>query len=428
MAAGITQPGGAGTTIQMEDNTNADADLDVGLGVDLYTLEDIVLKGLASGDAIDLGTNPADKAWRLRASLQNGDNVGSQPTTLRGKNCTVCFDATKTYSVSTVGASNRRTEFGDKITSPNGKPGGKNGIKFIMAATSTWRGQIFIYGSLIATTVGNINLIPGINAGEIINAILQAPGTFAIGQSTTGNLSLVYNLDIVCTSASPANVIANWGADQAERVTVECSTPQRFISTGAVLRIRDLVLIGAPTITDLLHSSTSDWDLIEPVYSGAALQIQTASAGRYVNEWWRWLPILISASSGASKIANVPVRLLDLDGVDLLGSGASAIQYTDSQGLIAYNPVDPTLTIFDNVIKARRFVGGASAAWEGRGPFTARFNLDGAILPGYLGTQFQFDFPRRIYGAAQEQLSPVLDVVRLQPRGGVREEWRSNLA
>lgn len=425
MADGVSQPGGAGTTISIQNDTHADADLD-GIN-DVYSFNDIVLKGLASGDAIDTGCNTADRTIRLRASLQNGDGVGTAATTLKDSNVSVIFDNTKALACSTVGSASRTFEFGEQILGPNGKPSGRNGVKIVAGASMTLRGIMKFFGCTLRSTTGSLNLIPGSQGlgGLIYNCIFFCQTTFAIGQDSTGRFLNIYNLDLVCNAASPSFVISNWGADQAERVTVACASPARFVSTGARLRVKDMVFIGSPTEADVNSTGVQDWDFIEPIWSGNIKQVFGFVAGTYLNEWWRWLPIVIAAESSPAKLQNIPIKVLDKDGADLTG-----VLYTDSEGLVTYNLVDATLGIFDDVLKARRF-SGTAAAWEERGPFTVRVNLDGVVRTDYLGTQYQFNFPRRTQTGG-DQFAPIFDVIRLVPVGGVsssgREENRPSYA
>src|SRR5258706_10597711 len=134
MAAGITQPGGAGTGIIMEDSSHADAG-----GDGYYDPIDIATKFPA--DFVDAAF-PWYKVFRCKVPLTNGDGVGTAITKFRVKDCIVVFDSAKSYSVSAVGVSNRTTELGVK----QGTNGASNpGYLYFTGIGITIRGILNIY-------------------------------------------------------------------------------------------------------------------------------------------------------------------------------------------------------------------------------------------------------------------------------------------
>lgn len=404
MADGIFQTG-AGATITLQNDTHADADLD-GIN-DVYSAEDIDLKGLASGDCIDHNTN--HRSYRFKATIQNGDGTGTAATTFKESNVVINFDNTKTYLVSATGAANRRTEFGALVQGAAGKPSGKDGVQMLMGAACTLRGQILLYNSYLKTSAGNINIIPGSAGlvGEIINCIMQSAGSFAIGQDTTGNLQRIFNLDLTSFASNVSGAVTNWGADFAERVTVATNTANNFIRTGARIRIKDLVLIGTLqglTPADLSNTGVNEWDIVNPIWSGNANQYGVVNAN--VNEWFGYGIQVVNRDTG-DPVANVPVKVTDVFGSVVVNA------ITDSNGHISFGTVGD---VTENALKVRRRTN--AALFNYFYPFTVQVNQTGAINSGFSNTNYKKDWPfTDLPSGFGQQFYPVYDIVPLLPIG-----------
>lgn len=414
MADGISQPGGAGTTIFFESDAHADADLDGVL--DKYHPQDIVVKALASGDAINLGTNIP--SYKFRASVQNGDGVGTATTTFELTNVRVMFDATKTYLVNATGRANRWTKFGTKVQGAAGKPSGKNGVVLDVSANTSITGNILIYGSLIRST-GVLTINPAATGltSEVINTILEATGNVSLG-SGGFPIQVAYNVDIVLNGSA---VVLLLGIAAAERLTISAgpSSPYCF-NTGTGGSVRFLILIGTPLTRDIRwNGAGGELDLIDVVWTGNAPQLEVIGTS-YVNIWSSCYPVTRDGGDG-SIVANVPVELLDREGA-VVASGI-----TDALGNLTFG-VAPT----DNAVKVRRLRFTGVLEDDDRGPFTWRVNYGPSALPAYLPSTKLFVWPYSDlpsgFGKQHLPLTDVLWMTRAGQSGAGMEDWRSALA
>ena len=398
----------SGTTLRCEDDTNGDASLDGIAGS--YSFKDFAIKD--GVNCVDLATS--HQSYRGVASIQIGDG-GSAVTSLQDTNASIIFDASRSLATSAAsGVSGRTLRLGSKIVGANGKPTGRDGCKVVQQASGTLRGIVQLYATHIRQQVGTFAIQPGASglACEIVDCILEALGGVALGV-TGQELALIYNLDITLLGTLTSHAITQWNVLNAERVTVMGNTPY-LISTAGSVRVRDLVMGGTPTISDLHKTGSTEWDLVEPFFTAAAPQVDLGTG--FVNQWWRFLPHVVDIID-RSNVANCPVRLLDVNGAELLPT-----TYTSSQGLITYGGTDP---ITKDTVKVRRGTG-SPFVWTEFSPVTARFNLDGAVLPKYTGLQVTFPWPR-LTGAFGDQFLPCLDEVPLVPRGQPKsgqEDWR----
>ena len=168
VAAGITQSAPL-ATILVEDDANADASLDGIAGS--YSFADLALKGLPSGDYADLTaalSATLQKRYGSRASIQNGDGVGTAVTTIKDMNSGLILDSGKTIAVSGVGRANRYLELGERIDGV--KPSAKNGCELIVGGTLNYQGNFKLYGTTLQAIGTSLTLnpfVPGL-VGEIV--------------------------------------------------------------------------------------------------------------------------------------------------------------------------------------------------------------------------------------------------------------------
>jgi hypothetical protein len=405
VANGITQPGVAGTTIFLQDDTHADASLDGVAGS--YTLSDIVAKALASGDAISNGT--FQRSYRMKASIFNGDNAGTAATTFKETNCGIFFDSGKTYTVVPTGSANRRTEFGTLVEGASGKPSGRDGVQMVCGTSLTFRGQILLYGSYIRTTSGAITLAPSSAglAGEVINCIFQSAGSVLVGNDATGKLQRVYDLKILSSAASSAGAVTQWGADSAERITIVTNTANNFIRSTSRIRIKDLVLIGTLTGIvpfDLNNISSFDWDLVNPTFSGNTPQYDNSSIS-YINEWFGFDVLTVNGDTGAI-VSGIPIQIYDSFGTLVIDA------VTDADGRISYGTVGD---ITENALKVRR-LRKLEYAFDDFYPFHIIANSGTGSNPAFAEQDYYINWASRdLPNGYGKQFSPMLEVIYLAP-------------
>ena len=399
MAAGITQPGAAGTTIFLEDDTNADANLDADNGT--YSPADIVAKGLASGDEIDMGS--FQKSFRSKASIQNGDGTGTATTTFKAQNLSLEFDNAKSYSVSSVGQANRWTKWGVKVQGAAGKPSGKNGVNINFNASTIIRGNQQIYASKLKQWgSGLFQFLPnatGLTA-EMINTLLESVTASITVGTPGGPYQYIYNVDITLGGSS---VVSNLVGDFTERVTIAVTgSNPHHINTNSAFAVRDLVLIGTPTIADIRASGASA--LINPTFSGNAPQYTLIGQ---MDEHFSYDPVCQDYLLG-SPVSGLPIRILDVDGNIIFDLTS------DSLGGFSYNAG----TVYENALKARTIVGTGLVVTD-RGPFRTRVNLDGATIATKAGYEYFWTWPYfNLPSTFGKQLLPITnEIIPIYPAG-----------
>jgi hypothetical protein len=378
VAAGITQPGVAGSTIFLEDDSHADADLDGVL--DVYHPSDIVAKGLGSGDVTDLAT--LTKSFRSKATIQNGDGSGTAVTTFEAQNMRLLFDSGKTYAVSTVGSANRWTKLGQKVQGASGKPGGRSGCTIDFGATTTIRGNMLLYGSTLRTAVGAMNLQPGASglSAEIVSCLLESAGNISIG-TAAAILQMIYNVEFVLGGTG---VISNLNAEEIERIWVVLTGSNLyFISTGAAFNVRDGIFVGTPAAADIRFTGGVEAHLIAHTWSGNAPKLDIAATG--VSEWGSFNTLTLDKDTGL-VVAAVPVRIVDDATSEVVFDGVS-----DANGGITFNndPAGSGRAVFANAVRLAKHSGSGPVVTEERGPWTVQVNQTGATLPAYPGFSYK---------------------------------------
>ena len=395
MGVGIEQLGGAGTIVTYEDNASAANGL-------YYTLTEInaFLVALPSPDWPALGTTPV--SYRGTVELQNGDGSGTAVTTLKETNATVISDAFSQLSTSAVGSANRTLQFGEKVVGPNGKPMGKDGCRLVFQGGSfSWFGTVKVYGSHIRCA--SLSVLPsslGLST-EIIDTHIDTSGSPQFG-NVSGPIEYMARVSIALTGAAGTSV-GSFNTLNSEDIQI-IGTTQRLLSSSLVLRVRGLTLSGTPTVADArIQSGTNAWDLNEFTPTDAVAQFQSSVANSaYINIWAPYSPYVYDLGTNL-PIANMPVTLLDKNGATVV-----PVSYTDANGLISFGSSD---LITEDSVKVKRWRTVSSVGeYEELGPFTARLNMDGTILNGYLGTTFSFIWPRRT-SAYGDTLLPLYDGV-----------------
>lgn len=411
MAAGITQPGGGANPILFEDNANAAAG-----GDGSYSFADISAAFPAL--CVDLGTTP--KTYRLTVSLINGDGVGTATTTLKDADCSVVFDATRTYSVSATGRSNRFTEFGTKIDGT--KDSGRAGVTLVSGATLNIGGNGKFYGSTLKTTTGALTLAPAQTglSYEIVNCILQSANNGINLGTGAGAIDSIYNVDVIGGSGA-AGTLINFNVTQAERVTVGAlAAASDHIRTGADFKGKDVVFIGSPTTAQVRYTNTSDSHLIIPTWDQTIRINSTFTQGR-VHEWWPYGILVLDGN--AAPVAGLPFTLKDNSGRTVLTAT------TDAEGKITYSATYLDISLVEqtapaiaaNCVEVTKY--GAAGVTSYQGPFRAELNVSGAINTSWPQRTITFDWPTTAIWTNGVQYADMYDIIQLEPPPGNPTNW-----
>jgi len=405
VAAGITQPGGAGTTIFFEDSSHADAG-----GDGAYSFADIAAKFPV--DFIDNGT--AEKSYRSKVTLQNGDGSGTAVTVMSDTLVTVVFDASKTYATSNIGQSNRTTQWGTKINNF----AAKDGCKIRFATTPVMRGTMNLYGCQLRSGQG-FTMLPGFGAspvpgvGELIGNTFNAGNTnSSFGSPSSGNFAVIQNNNFVGVGVN--GFIANFGGDSEDGSVFSGTGMSRFISSAvAQLNLSRPRFTGSPTNADIrdVHGSGIDWNFAEPTWSQNAVQFEVAAG---VSEWWGFGVEVFDSKSPFARLANISVELIDVFGATVVDA------VTDSEGQISFNS-----GVALNRVKLRRHTTGPTITEQG--PFLLKANHKGTINYTYATLQQEVVWPGRDY-AFGRQLQNVFLSVQLQNVTGTPTPWNERVA
>ena len=286
-------------------------------------------------DIVDLGTTR--RSYRCKVSIQLGDTgAGLATTTLADTLCTVDFDTTKTLLKRSASAS-WIWRLGTKVGTGN-QASGTNGCDITFGATTSVP-LMFCYGSTFRQKTGTVSYIaPGAASGELVecrfasSASGTSPMAFGSGASAVEN---IYNLDIA--HITTAQVINNFSATAAERLSIACPTPSSFIAAGGgLLTNKDMALFGSPTQSDLRWSTAggTQWRLVRPRFTGNAPKFSAGGAFTHdpitQGTWELWVYDVKCVDGSGVGVMGLPVKLTDNIGTVQVDTT------TDVNGQISY--------------------------------------------------------------------------------------------
>jgi hypothetical protein len=330
--------------------------------------------------------------------------VASDATTLSFGKVAVTWDTGKTLKTRTTQLSSWKIKTGTKGTAASGKTSGKDGASLTFGGTTTLRGSQEMYGAHLRCLSGNLSIFSQPGGGltnEWVNCMLEGAGIINLGSATLGPMSYVY--DVTIMSSTTGAVMANFVADYAEKVAIFCPTPTRFISTGSVVKVRDLEMVGAPTNADIGNTGVTEWDLVQVSWSQNAKPVG-ASVSR-INIWDLIRARVVDPLTGAPR-AGIYVDLYDVTGALIFSVSADALG-----GISVGTPG----TIYENAVKLG-YWSGAEVFTE-LGPF--RMVVNGTATDSSRAVlDYKFDWPYRTFvvgGSTYKQFLPLGDIIPLGP-------------
>lgn len=356
--------------------------------------------------------------YRFKVSLQVGDSgAGTATTTLKDTSATVKFDTGKTLLYRATQTTSWFTEFGTKVGSGN-QASGVSGIEITFGAATVLRGQQKWYGSIMRQTAGAVTVNTADDDGsEFVNCLWQSSATgtapLPFGTSTT-RASNIYNLDISHTTS--AQVISNWGAVTAERLTISAAAPTAFFQTASPsVKIKDVVLIGTPTLSDVRFTSGAAvlWKFIKPKWSGATKLSATAAitiaADNGLAEAWVW-DVKVVDRAGAG-VASIPVKLTDALGNVVVNTT------TNSDGRVSFGSgiEANAVTVLDHYLTNSVYLTRT------RSPFTVKVNT--SDLTGYNSNYLSRTYAFNWLGEPTQTYQDVGDIIAIQEPSGNPTAW-----
>lgn len=296
MAAGITQPGGAGTTIMIYDDTDTSGGRPAGS----YTFAQI--SAAFPADFVDVTVNVARPKYKSLVDLQMGDDIGivcttngttlltsaalfgpvatgqtiigagiipgttitktdnsnitlsqaatNSSTTSRtfftGARATTTLQATKsdldfaaTHGLKSAALNPCPWHFnmGTRIDTPDGKVGWKDGCNIVFGSSFNGIFQLELYDTVLRQAGTGVLSLAGADAHTDIQRIAGCH----LQNTTTGTQpsqlgasggNIDQLLDTLLSYDTTSFCVNNASFDQCERVTVTCATPTAFIRAG----------------------------------------------------------------------------------------------------------------------------------------------------------------------------------------------------
>jgi hypothetical protein len=419
MAVGVTQPGGAGTTIFIYD----DASSALGTG---YRFAEIAAAFPA--DFIDAGVVGTGAEYRAKVDLQVGDTgVGTATTTLVDNvNSTVHWDSGKTLKNRNTQTTSWNYKFGTKIGSGN-IAAGTNGTSLVFGAATALSGIHAWYGCQMRQSMTGAMTFttPTDGVGEMVSCLLQSmvsAGTAPINVGTSSaRFANIYNTH--WSHATAAHISSNFGAVASERVSW-AGSPSRFwsINTGSISP-KDAVFIGTPSSADIAWGGTNAlaWRLYRPTWSGNAPKFVVVTSG---------FPPLDGVNE-TQEFRRATFKIVDRNGV---GVGAIPFSLTDQFGT-------PILTSASNSSGDIVFATGVSAQMipvmdhyavgsvytqRHRSPFTVRVNMQdmAGFNSNYLGRVYKFNWPGyETITTSAGQFDDLGEIIPIEEQSGAPTAW-----
>lgn len=309
MAAGVTQPGGAGTTIHYYDDTASAS----GTG---YTFAEI--SAAFPADFVDVSAGGRE-SYASAVRLQCGDTtVNAATTTLNATNADVSFAPGFRWQWRATQTSSWFTNLGTKVGSGN-RAGAKNGCNITHGAGIAFNplGTFKAYDcKFIMNGTQALTLQPITGSGsEMVECTLvnTSTGNFSIG-SPSFLFDNLFNVEICGVAATMVSAI---GSAAQERITISATAPTAYAATTvANLQFKDFAFKGTPSTSDFRWTNVgaTNWVVVQPKWSQNGPKFAQAAAGSMAvangaKEYWLYNIKVVGATGAA--IANIPVTLTD---------------------------------------------------------------------------------------------------------------------
>lgn len=416
MAAGVTQPGGAGTTIYIYDNASA-------ANGTHYTFAEI--SAAFPVDFVDLGTN--EKTYKSNVSLQIGDTTtNAATTTLQDTGVTVKWENGTTLLFRSTQQSSWFLTLGTKCGTGN-QAGGAEGCDLTFGTQTILRGTCKLYGCKLrkkSTVSSNIQYLPGItgSTGEIVDCDIQQVPTLTAGiyGTSTQKVDNIYNCTFSAGTQIASAIVSNFFVTTLERVLMSAKNNAAFISSNATdTSFKDVVMRGTVVQGDLrANSGAARWIMVRPGWSqtgGPKLFLSSAFSITLANslkEYWLYNCKMVNASGAA--ISNIPVKVTDAIGNTVVDTT------TDANGAVSFGS---GLTA-NAVIVMDHYATSGTYIQRYRGPFLFEYNTGNSRNTDYQSRRGYSHWPGyETVTTTAGTFADVNDIVHLQDAAGNSTGW-----
>lgn len=367
MASGVTQPGGAGTTIFVYDDTHANAGGDGAYSLaDIKAAMDVLRPGqsdieLLVGGVSGLSFSGTLLQWMLNVTVTFGGQ-GSDGTLATTWKETVSSDIFQRAGGITyrIGGGPIATRLGTKLgAAPLGLAestmGGRDGVNF-RGAGFTFRNDCYVYGCTFRLSGAFSVQSTGASVQEFAGNLVTATGlNNVLGAGSF--LGTWYNNTFVFTTSS--NAINGMNIQDARGNKILCVTPSQIIASSQITaRIQGVMLSGDPSVSDLRPTggTYSDWRAIDVIYTDLAPRwtfAQNATADNGAKEYARFNTAV--QDGAGNPLIDIPVVMYSSIGSDN-GSGSGLVLDTKTFGAGDLGFIDAA-SGYQNAIRVRDMYG-----------------------------------------------------------------------
>lgn len=415
MAVGVTQPGGAGTTIFIYDDASSAS----GLG---YTFAEI-----SAAFPVDFVSNGTNKpSYRARVSLQVGDTgVGASTTTLVDTvESAVDWDSTRTLLYRTTQTSSWFTNLGTKVGSGN-QASGHKGTTLRFGAATTIRGTFNCWGGDIRTSTGTITwLLPTGGGGEMVNTLIQssvaAGNQISFTGSAANSFNNIFNVDV--SGSTTGTLVNNWFSLVSDRLSFAGNGARLFSPPSATaVTLKDCLFKGTPTSHDIGWQAATvvSHILVRPIWTNNAPKFgfnggTGPALGSATLEMWRYDMKVVDGLGAA--VVGVPVRLTD----NLSNVQVNTVTTSDGRLSFGSGLTENAVTVMDH------YSDGVQYVQRHRSPFLAEINLStmAGYNSNYASRRFFFDWPgKETVTTSSGTFEDVGDLINLSEPSGAATNW-----
>lgn len=422
MAAGVTQPGGAGTTIYYFDDSHADAGGDGSYSfTDIYAAMQVLSPG--NTDFVDASYG-GRTVYQVNVRLQCGDTgTTASTTTLTDTNKDVYFAPGVRWQWRATQTSSWFTNLGTKVGTGN-RAGAKDGCNIIHGAGLAFQPLGVFRGYDCKFIMNGTSLLAFAlldNQGsELIECtcVNTSTGSFSMGGTAT-RFDNLYNVEL-CGNNAAGGLVSSSGAVASERITISAPSSATFIAgLVANLSFKDYKLVGSPTQCDYRwgNVTNTNWSIVQPKWSGNAAKFAQNAAGSMAvangaKEYWGFT--IKTVDSTGAAVANVPVSLTDTLGNVQINTT------TDSEGRITFGSglTANTVLVMDHYTVSQVYTQ------RHRSPFLLEVNTGASAVTGYSAVRTRFYWPGyEDITTSAGTFEDVNLVVGLQQASGTPSTW-----